>query len=91
MLEVIPVGVKGTYYFDQLLGAGSKWDFYLSGSLGFAIVRSTWDDGYYGDRKYYKSKLYWSPTTITGQMEKAQKARKTFNIKYALMRTAFIT
>lgn len=50
---VIPVGVKGTYYFDDLLKANSKWDFYLAGSLGFAIVNSTWDDGYYGDRNYY--------------------------------------
>jgi hypothetical protein len=51
---VIPVGVKGTYYFDQLLGAGPKWDFYLAGSLGFAIVNTTWEDGYYGD-KYYSN------------------------------------
>lgn len=52
---VIPVGLKGTYYFDQLLGAGSKWDFYLAGSLGFAIVRSNWDSDYYGDKKYYRT------------------------------------
>lgn len=50
---VIPVGVKGTYYFDKLLKANSKWDFYLSGSLGFAIVNSSWENGYYGDRNYY--------------------------------------
>lgn len=46
---VIPVGVKGTYYFDQLLHAGSKWDFYLAGSLGFAIRKTTWENGYYGE------------------------------------------
>lgn len=46
---VIPVGVKGSYYFDQLLGAGSKWDFYLAGSLGFAIRKTVWEDGYYGN------------------------------------------
>jgi hypothetical protein len=50
---VIPLGVKGTYYFDQLLEANSKWDFYLAGSLGFAIVSSSWDADYYGDRNYY--------------------------------------
>jgi hypothetical protein len=50
---VVPVGVKGTYYFDDLLKAGSKWDFYLAGSLGLAIVNSHWDDGYNGDRNYY--------------------------------------
>ncbi len=51
---VIPIGLKGTYYFDNLLDAGSKWDFYLAGSLGFAIVRTAWDSDYYGDDNYYK-------------------------------------
>jgi hypothetical protein len=50
---VIPIGVKGTYYFDDLLKANSLWDFYLGASLGFAIVNSRWDDGYYGDKDYY--------------------------------------
>jgi hypothetical protein len=50
---VIPVGLKGTYYFDQILKASSPWDFYLAGSLGFAIVNSHWEDGYYGDKNYY--------------------------------------
>jgi len=50
---VIPIGGKGTYYFDDLLKANSKWDFYLAGSLGFAIVNSSWDSDYYGDRDYY--------------------------------------
>ncbi len=52
---VIPIGVKGTYYFDDLLDAGSKWDFYLGGSLGFSLVNSHWEDGYLGDRNYYRS------------------------------------
>jgi len=47
---VVPVGVKGTYYFDQLLKAGPKWDFYLAGSLGFAFRKTTWENGYYGER-----------------------------------------
>lgn len=46
---VMPVGVKCSYYFDQLLQAGSKWDFYGSGSLGFAIRKTTWEEGYYGE------------------------------------------
>jgi hypothetical protein len=50
---VIPIGVKGTYYFDKILNATSKWDFYLGGSLGYAIVNSRWEDGYYGDKNYY--------------------------------------
>ena len=50
---VIPIGVKGTYYFDRLLNANSDWDFYLAGSLGFAIVNTTWDAGYGGDKYIY--------------------------------------
>ncbi len=50
---VIPIGVKGTYYFDDLLDATPRWDFYLAGSLGFAIVNSRWEDGYYGNKNYY--------------------------------------
>lgn len=52
--SVIPIGLKGTYYFDDLLQASSKWDFYLAGSLGFAIVNSRWEDSYDGDRDYYR-------------------------------------
>lgn len=50
---VIPIGVKGAYYFDDILQATGKWDFYLAGSLGFALVNSNWEDGYNGDKKYY--------------------------------------
>jgi hypothetical protein len=47
---VIPVGVKGTYYFDKLFEAGPKWDFYAAGSLGFVMVNSHYDDRYYYDK-----------------------------------------
>ena len=50
---VIPIGVKGTYYFDQILNASSAWDFYLAGSLGFALVSTSWDSDYDGDRNRY--------------------------------------
>jgi hypothetical protein len=50
---VIPLGVKGTYYFDQILGANPDWDFYLAGSLGFSIVKTSWDNGYYQDNTYH--------------------------------------
>ncbi|MEI7423565.1 MAG: hypothetical protein WCK18_15790 [Prolixibacteraceae bacterium] len=49
---VIPLGVKGTYYFDKILGANPDWDFYLAGSLGFSLVKTRWDNGYYQDNKY---------------------------------------
>jgi hypothetical protein len=47
---VVPIGIKGSYYFDELFKANPKWDFYLAGSLGFAIVNSYYDNGYNGDR-----------------------------------------
>lgn len=50
--SILPIGVKGTYYLDQALRAGSDWDFYIGGSLGFAIHTATWDDGYSGDTYY---------------------------------------
>ncbi|MEO8147717.1 MAG: hypothetical protein ABI723_08785 [Bacteroidia bacterium] len=52
---VIPIGVKGTYYFDELLKASPKWDFYLAASLGFAIRKVRWDSDYYGDKYAYHS------------------------------------
>ncbi len=45
---VIPMGVKASYYFDNLVGAAPSWDFYLAGSLGFALISTTWPDGYGG-------------------------------------------
>ncbi len=50
---VIPIGLKATFYLDQLLRANSNWDFYLGGSVGFAIVNSSWDSDYSGDRNYW--------------------------------------
>jgi hypothetical protein len=57
---VVPIGVKGSYYFDDLLDAGSDWDFYLAGSLGFTIVKTRWENGYMGDRNSFSgaSPLY---------------------------------
>lgn len=51
---VIPIGVKGTYYFDDILQANSRWDFYLASSIGFAIVDRSWDSDYYGEKNYYR-------------------------------------
>jgi len=51
---VIPVGVKGTYYFDDLLNLNSNWDIYGAGSLGFAFRRATWESGYDGDRMIHR-------------------------------------
>jgi hypothetical protein len=46
---VVPIGVKGSYYFDQFLNSGDNWDFYLGASLGFAIRKTTWETGYLGE------------------------------------------
>jgi len=50
---VIPIALKGTYYFDELLNANNDWDFYAAASAGFAVVNSRWSAGYDGDRNYF--------------------------------------
>jgi hypothetical protein len=50
---VVPIGVKGTFYFDELFNASEKWDFYAAASLGFSIVSRHWESGYNGDKGYY--------------------------------------
>lgn len=52
---VIPIGAKGTYYFDELFNATGDWDFYAAASAGFAVVNSHWEAGYEGDKNYYHS------------------------------------
>jgi len=47
---VVPLGIKGAYYFDQLLHASDRWDFYAAASVGISIHQVSWDNGYYGDR-----------------------------------------
>lgn len=51
----VPVGVKGSYYFDQLFRAHSKWDFYAAGSVGFVFRSVVWENNYYGDKHVYQS------------------------------------
>jgi hypothetical protein len=50
---ILPIGVKGTYYLDDAFRAGPAWDFYVAGSLGFAVRHVKWDDGHNGET-YYK-------------------------------------
>ncbi len=47
---VVPIGIKGSYYFDQLLNASSNWDFYMAGSVGFAFRSTVWNSNYQGNR-----------------------------------------
>lgn len=51
----VPVGLKGTYYFDQLFKANQKWDFYAAASVGFVFRSIIWDSDYYGSRNVYRS------------------------------------
>ena len=50
---VVPIGAKGTFYFDELFNASSEWDFYASGALGFSLVNRSWEAGYNGNKSYY--------------------------------------
>src|SRR5690349_3208925 len=50
---VVPAGIKGTYYFDDLLKASSKWDFYAAGSVGVSIVNKHWEAGYNGNTDHF--------------------------------------
>jgi hypothetical protein len=59
---IIPLGLKGTYYFDELFDAGDKWDFYAAASLGFAIRTVKWDDGI--DGSHYVS----NPSPLYGNL-----------------------
>lgn len=52
---VAPIGVKGFYYFDNLLHANPNWDFYAAGSLAFIVRRVTWDANYYGTHNVYRN------------------------------------
>lgn len=52
---VVPLGLKGTYYFDELFNAGSPWDFYAAGSAGFNVRKRVWDGNYYGDKTVNQS------------------------------------
>lgn len=61
----IPAGIKGTYYFDQLFRANSKWDFYAAASVGFVYRQVIWESDYYGSRNVYTSA---SPLHLDGHI-----------------------
>lgn len=74
---VVPIGAKATYYFDELLNSGHKWDFYAAGSVGFAIVSTTYEDGYGGDRSIYNGI---SPLYIDAHLGSEFHLTKTFGL-----------
>lgn len=48
----IPIGLKGSYYFDDFLNLDSKFDIYGGGSIGFNIFTGGWNDGAYDGPDY---------------------------------------
>jgi cysteinyl-tRNA synthetase len=64
---VIPIGVKGTYYFDDVLNLDSDWDVYAAGSLGHTIARARWNDNYNGDPNYYRGNSLYLNLHIGGE------------------------
>lgn len=53
--SVMPVGLKGSYYFDEILHANNHWDFYLGASLGAAFRKTVAVNRYYGTRDVQRS------------------------------------
>jgi hypothetical protein len=53
---VIPIGAKGTYYFDDLLNLPKQFDLYAAASAGVVFRSRTWDAGY--NAAYYGKKYY---------------------------------
>jgi hypothetical protein len=64
---VIPIGVKGTYYFDDLLNLDSNWDIYGAGSLGVVIAQANWDNNYDGDPNYYRGNSLYLNLHVGGE------------------------
>jgi hypothetical protein len=55
---VIPFGVKGSYYFDDLLNLPREFDLYAAASAGFNIRMVSWDNGFNGGNYAAHSLLY---------------------------------
>lgn len=84
---VVPVGVKATYYFDELLSSGRKWDFYAAGSVGFVFVSTIYEDGYGGNRGTYNGI---SPFYIDAHLGSEFHITNTFGV-YADLSTGIST
>jgi hypothetical protein len=48
---VVPIGAKGTFYFDRLLRLSSRWDIYAALSAGYIYSHEVWDAGFYGNKE----------------------------------------
>lgn len=46
-LDFLTIGVKGSYYFDNLLALPAEWDFYGGANAGYALgIDNTQDNGF---------------------------------------------
>ncbi len=45
----IPIGVKGSYYFDEALNLNREWDMYVGVSAAMGIVSDNWNNQFYRD------------------------------------------
>ncbi len=52
---VVPIGLKASYYFDEILKANKDWDFYAALTIGYAIRSNRWENDYDGDLGYARS------------------------------------
>ena len=43
-LSYLTLGVKGSYYFDNLIGLSDPWDFYAGANAGFALATNNKND-----------------------------------------------
>jgi len=50
----IPIGLKGSFYFDDMLSLDSNWDLYAAASLGLGLVSDEWDNQYHRDRYRFR-------------------------------------
>ncbi len=57
----IPIGVKASYYFDEIFSLDPKFDIYLGAMIGFNLYSARWDDDDYNGPDYDRrtSSLYW--------------------------------
>ncbi len=49
--KVIPLALKVSYYFDELIHVPVRWDLYAAASFGFIFRKTTWESTYHGPKQ----------------------------------------
>lgn len=47
--KFVPIGLKASYYFDQVLNLLPEWDLYVAGTAAMGIVSDDWNNQTYRD------------------------------------------